>query len=118
MLTLNHKSLDVWKLSVKIIKNIYTITEKFPINEKFGLISQLRRASVSVASNIAEGSSRKSPAERKRFYEIARSSLVEVDTQLEVSIILNFVHKEELLDFEVELIIAFKMLTSLIKNTN
>ena len=59
-------------------------------SEKFGLISQLRRASVSVASNISEGASRKSKNERTRFYEISRSSLVELDTQIEISIKLGY----------------------------
>ena len=117
MLSLNHKLLDVWKLSLEIIKKIYRITENFPDREKFGIINQLRRASVSIASNIAEGSSRKSPTERKRFYEIARSSVVEIDTQLEISLMLNFVRKQEISDFESNLIRLFKMLTSLINHT-
>lgn len=74
MLRLNHKNLNVWSLSLNLIKDLYKITENFPKSEIFGITNQIRRASVSIASNIAEGASRKSMAERKRFYEISRSS--------------------------------------------
>ncbi len=89
MLKLNHKSLDVWQLSVKFILFIYKITSEYPKEELFGLTNQTRRASVSISANIAEGSSRKSLVERKRFYEIARSSLVEVDNHLEIAVKIN-----------------------------
>jgi len=90
MLKLNHKDLTVYKKSIELVKEIYLLTTKFPPEERFGLQSQLRRASVSIPSNISEGSARKSDAERKRFYEIARSSLVEVDTQIVICISLNY----------------------------
>lgn len=96
MLNLDHKKLEVWRKSIILVKKIYSITENYPSNEKFGLVSQLRRASVSVPSNISEGASRSSSKERRRFYEIARSSLVEVDTQLEVSRTVGFVSKTDL----------------------
>lgn len=96
MLDLDHKKLTVWKKSIVLIKKIYSITETYPNEEKFGLVSQLRRASVSIPSNISEGASRTSSKERKRFYEIARSSLVEVDTQLEVSKVLGFISRSDL----------------------
>ena len=76
MLNLNHKKLEVWKLSVDLIKLTYKTTESFPKSELFGVTNQLRRASVSIASNLAEGCARKSVIERKRFFEISRSSLV------------------------------------------
>lgn len=90
MLKLNHKNLDVWQLAVNFVSLVYRITSKYPKEELFGLTNQTRRASVSVSANIAEGSSRKSLVERKRFYEIARSSLVEVDNHLEIAITLNY----------------------------
>ena len=95
MLNLNHKNLNVWKKGVLLVKEVYLITRKFPLDEKYGLISQLRRSSVSVPSNIAEGASRKSEKDRKRFYEIARSSLVELDTQIEIAIELEFINNNE-----------------------
>lgn len=95
MLQLNHKNLRVWEKSIELVTQIYTITETYPNEEVFGLVSQLRRASVSIPSNISEGSSRSSSKERKRFYEIARSSLVEIDTQLEISKALHFITDTE-----------------------
>jgi len=96
MLDLNHKKLDVWTLSIELIAEIYRITRNFPKEELFGITSQLRRASVSVASNIAEGSSRKSKLERRRFFEISKSSLVEIDTQLEISSVLSLVTVQQI----------------------
>lgn len=96
LLKLNHKHLKVWEKSIELVAEIYAITDDFPSEEKFGLTSQLRRASVSIASNIAEGASRKSEKERKRFYEIARSSLVEVDTQMEISITLKYLNQNDI----------------------
>lgn len=85
MLELSHKKLNVWKESIELVTAIYELTKTYPPEEKFGLVSQMRRAAVSVSSNISEGAARSSRKERKRFYEIARSSLVELDTQLEIS---------------------------------
>lgn len=96
MLLLKHKKLNVYKKSVKLVSDVYSRTKNFPNNEKFGLVSQMRRSSVSIPSNIAEGGSRKSGKERKRFYEIARSSLVELDTQIELSIELGFLNESEI----------------------
>lgn len=87
---MNHKNLDVWQLAVKFVSFIYEITSKYPKDELFGLANQTRRDAVSISANIVEGSSRKSLIERKRFYEIARSSLVEVDNHLEIAIVLNY----------------------------
>lgn len=117
MLNLNHKKLDVWKKCIEFITNIYKATEKFPREEIYGITSQSRRAAVSVASNIAEGAARSSAAERKRFFEIARSSLVEIDTQLEISINLGYYRKEDLTQMEDQMNHIFAMLSSLITKT-
>lgn len=95
MLNLSHKKLDVWKISIDLVKILYKLTERFPKNEIFGISNQIRRAAVSIASNLAEGCARKSSLEKKRYFEIARSSLVEIDTQLEISSELGFVEKTE-----------------------
>jgi len=100
MLQLNHKKLKVWVKSIELVKAIYTLTIRFPKEELFGLTSQLRRASVSVPSNIAEGSSRKSKDERSRFYEIARSSLVEIDTQIIISLELGYLRNDDITELE------------------
>ena len=117
MLNLNHKKLDVWKLSVDLIAEIYSITGNFPKEELFGLTSQLRRAAISVASNIAEGASRKSKIERKRFFEISRSSLVEIDTQLEISSVLNLITIQQTNSINEMLNKLFAKITRLLERT-
>lgn len=117
MLNLAHKNLEVYKQSLQLTKEIYSLTSKFPLDEKFGLTSQIKRAAISVNSNIAEGSSRKSILEKKRFYEISKSSLVEIDTQVEAALLLNFIVKDDLYDIENLIISVFKMLTGLINKT-
>jgi four helix bundle protein len=74
MLNLSHKNLDVYNMALKLLKEVYTITKTFPKEELYVLVSQIRRAAISVCSNIAEGASRISKKEKKRFYEISRSS--------------------------------------------
>ncbi|MBP9191556.1 MAG: four helix bundle protein [Ignavibacteria bacterium] len=117
MLNLSHKRLEVWSLSIEVIKFIYKITEEFPKSEIYGISSQMRRASVSVSSNLAEGCSRKSSKEKKRFFEISRSSLVELDTQIEISKQLNYLDKNYL-DYLDELFNKlFAKITNLILKT-
>lgn len=117
MLKLNHKKLEVWKKSLVFVSSIYKLTKSYPSEEKFDLVSQLRRASISIPSNISEGASRSSSKERKRFYEIARSSLVEIDTQLEISRILNFTTDAELQKIESLMNEIFAMLTTMKSKT-
>jgi four helix bundle protein len=117
MLNLNHKKLKAWEKSIKLIKEAYKVTSKLPKEEMYGLTNQIRRASVSIASNIAEGASRKSLPERKRFYQIARSSLVEVDTQMEICTELEFLKTEDICKINVEANNVFALLTAMINNT-
>ena len=117
MLDLKHKRLDTWKLSIQLVKEIYKETEKFPKAEMYGITGQLRRAAVSIPSNIAEGSSRKSGIERKRFYEIARSSLIEVDTQLEIASELDYLSEDKDSIFSETLNHLFAKLTNLALRT-
>jgi four helix bundle protein len=85
MKVFSFEDLTVWKDSKELTKVIYSITSSFPDNEKFGLVSQMRRASISVSSNIAEGSSRVSPKDQAHFYHLSYSSLMEVFSQFLVS---------------------------------
>jgi len=78
----NFQELKVWKLGMQIVKEVYDVSKLIPENEKFGLISQITRAAVSIPSNIAEGSSRNSDKEYKRFLEIALGSSFELQTQI------------------------------------
>ncbi len=116
-MNLNHKNLDVWKLSVDFVTHIYKLTATFPKDELYGITSQIRRAAVSIPSNIAEGAARKSGIERKRFYEIARSSLVEIDSQIEISPRLNYCKQVELNHIGDEMNHIFAMLSNLINKT-
>jgi four helix bundle protein len=84
MLDLSHKKLDVYLLAMELTKETYQLTKLLPKDEQYILVNQLRRAAISVCSNIAEGSARRSKSEKLRFYEIARSSIVEIDTQFEI----------------------------------
>jgi four helix bundle protein len=90
------RELQVWRLSMSLTKDIYKITKRFPDDERFGLISQLRRAAVSIPSNIAEGQARYSQREFLRFLSNAKGSLAEVETQLLLSTELGYVPEDEL----------------------
>ena len=85
-----HVALDVWKLSMNFVENIYKISAAFPKEEMYGLTSQIRRAAVSIPSNIAEGASRQSRKEFVQFLYISLGSLSEVETQLMLSERLQF----------------------------
>jgi len=78
----SHKDLDVWKKSIDLVTAIYSLSKTFPSEEKFGLVSQIRRAVISIPSNIAEGAARKSTKEYIQFLYISLGSLSEVETQL------------------------------------
>ena len=87
---MNHKDLDVWKKSMDLVEEIYTLTKSFPDDEKFGLTNQIRRAIVSVPSNIAEGAARKGDKEFLQFLYIALGSLSEVETQYLIAVRLKY----------------------------
>jgi four helix bundle protein len=78
----NYRELRVWNTAVQLTLEVYRITESFPQSERFGLITQLRRAAVAVASNIAEGHARSTRGEYRNFLSIARGSAIEVEVQL------------------------------------
>lgn len=90
------KEFEIWKRSRIFCSRVYALTSKFPNSEKFGLTNQLRRASVSTPSNIAEGSSRKSSKDFARFLQIALVSSYEIETQLLISFDLKFISNDEL----------------------
>ena len=108
--------MNVWKLAIEFVTILYKITDNLPKYEIYGLTSQLRRASVSIPSNIAEGAARNHDKEFIQFLYIALSSSVEVETQLIISYNLNFITKIELEELTEELDIIGKMIQGLIKS--
>lgn len=113
-LKLNHQNLDVYTFSKKFVLECYKLTKQLPPDEKFGMVSQIRRAGLSVHLNIAEGSSRKSEVERKRYYEISRGSIVEIDAALDIAIELNYLDNFDLNQLHDCMITTFKILCGLI----
>lgn len=111
-----HKKLDVWKLSMELSRVVYRLTADFPGEEKFGLVSQMRRAAVSVPSNIAEGAARSSNNEFRNFLSIARSSLSELDTQLDLSEQLGLITEPSRREIDALLIRIDKMLYALYRS--
>jgi four helix bundle protein len=90
----NFEKLEVWRKAVEFAGLVYELTRSFPVEERFGLTNQMRRASVAVSSNIAEGSSRSSKADYSRFVEIAAGSLFEVISQAHVSLRQGYLKEE------------------------
>lgn len=90
-----HEKLDLWKKAIEFVIAIYKVTGGFPSDEKFGLTSQLRRASVSIVANIAEGAGRKSTKEFRQFLSHSQGSASEVDTELVISYRLNYLTGDE-----------------------
>ncbi len=113
-LTLNHQKLDVYQFSRIFVLECYKLTKELPSDEKFGMISQIRRAALSVHLNIAEGASRKSEVERKRYYEISRGSIIEIDAALDIANELNYIPAYDTTNLAEAMIRTFKILCGLI----
>ncbi|MGE4546013.1 MAG: four helix bundle protein [Pedobacter sp.] len=112
----HHKQLDVWKRSVTLAGEIYSLTRVFPPEEKYGLTSQMRRAGVSIASNIAEGAARQTKKEFIQFLHIASGSASELDTQIEIAKLINIGKQEKLLGLQQDISQISKMLKGLIRS--
>lgn len=89
------EKLEVWQLAKNLVVEIHKLTKTFPKEELFGMVSQMNRAALSVASNIAEGSSRKSSKDKAHFYEISYGSLMELISQLIIARELDFINKDD-----------------------
>jgi four helix bundle protein len=85
-----HEQLEAWKLSMELAKAVYQMTATFPAEERYGFSQQMRRAAVSIPSNIAEGAGRNSTKEFLNFIGISRGSLAELETQLQLAVMLGF----------------------------
>lgn len=110
----SYKELIVWQKSVKLVTEIYRVTEKFPKTEIFGLTSQIRRAAASIPANIAEGYSRKHRPEYIQFLRIAFGSGAELETHLIISTNLGFVKENDIRETSMLLDEVMKMLNKLI----
>jgi len=114
----SYKELVVWQKVMELVKEIFNLTEKFPKSELYGLVSQMRRASVAIPSNIAEGYGRRSRKEYRQFYSIAYGSALELETQLILSKGLNLALERNFQKSEALLSEVLKMLNSMTKRLN
>lgn len=115
---MTHKDLDVWKKSIEFVTSLYNVTKEYPREELFGLVSQMRRAAVSIPSNIAEGACRKGKTEFKHFLYISLASGAELETQIIISGNLNYIQKENQTKILEELNTISRMIQGLIKSIN
>ena len=111
----NFKDLDAWRVAHQLVLAIYKITQEFPKEELYGLTNQIRRAVVSIVSNIAEGFNRSSYSEKARFYTIALGSVAEVQSQMEVAKDLGYVTLETYDELIVASTDVHKLINGLIK---
>ena len=112
------RQLRVYSNSKELVKYVYTLLQKFPVEEKFALCSQIRRAVTSIPINIAEGFGRFSSKEKTRFIEISFGSLTEISCELEISFELGYITKEEYEEAERQIIIISKQLSNLHKSVS
>ena len=113
-----HKKLDAWRLSMDLVIDVYQTTDRFPSKEQYGLTDQIRRATVSIPSNIAEGAARQTKKEFANYLHMAQGSLSELDTQLELARQLGYLDEKtwRILDERMERI--DKMISGLIHHLN
>jgi four helix bundle protein len=109
----SYKDLDVWKLALDFVKDVYDITGKFPAAEIYGLTSQIRKAAVSIPSNIAEGQGRNSAKEFRQYLAVSLGSLAELETQLIIAMKVGYINSEELSPFLSSSDVIRKMLKAL-----
>lgn len=108
-----HQKLDLWRRAIDFVVAIYRLTEQFPKEEKFGLTSQLRRAAVSVAANVAEGAARTSTKEFRQFLSHSQGSASEVGTELLIALRLNYLSETDFESLDKELDDVGRMITGL-----
>jgi len=113
MYTFSFERLEVWNKSRLLTRRVYLTTQGFPESERFGIVSQLRRAVISICSNIAEGSSRNSKKDQAHFYNIAFSSLMETLNQLIISNDLDYIDNDILAELRKDIHVISLMLNNL-----
>jgi four helix bundle protein len=113
---LNYRKLKVWQKGIELVKNVYLVASAFPKHELYGLTSQIQRSAVSVPSNIAEGQTRNSTPDFRRFLFIAQASLSEVDTQIVIAQELGYLEKEDGAEIETQILELRRMIYALINS--
>jgi four helix bundle protein len=114
----SYRDLEVWQKSMSLAKEVYQVTSSFPTDEKFGLTNQMRRAAVSIPSNLAEGHARSGTQEFKHFISMAIGSVAELETQILLSAELGYLNENRKSDLFEQLDIIGKMLRGLYKSLN
>lgn len=110
------EKLTVWQESIDLVEMIYSLTQNFPNEEKFGIISQMRRSSISISSNIEDGTSRMTPKDKSHFSTLAFSSMMELLCQLAISKRLNFIEEEKYIMLREKILKISNMLNALRKS--
>jgi four helix bundle protein len=118
MLELSHKKLIAWQKAIQLLPLIYQVCKKLPKEEIYNITSQMKRAGLSVSNNIAEGASRKTKPDKKRFFEISRSSVVEIDNCITASLVLNYLTNEDVQALNAAIVELFKIISGLIDSNN
>ena len=111
-----HKDLRVWQQGIELVTSLYMVTKSYPKDELFGLVSQMRRAAVSVPSNIAEGYARGTDREKLHFLRISSGSLSEIETQLMLSLNLGYIGQEAFEELSRNVTSVWKQLNALISS--
>lgn len=111
----NYQTLDAWKISMELVKEIYLVTKEFPKEELYGLTSQIRRAAISIPSNIAEGMGRQYKKDNIQFQHIARGSVYELETLLHIDVMVGILNGEIFSRISSQLDHTIKVLSGLIK---
>lgn len=113
---LSHHDLEAWKTAVNLVREVYRLTADFPEDERFGLVSQMRRAAVSVPSNIAEGAARGTPREFAHFLMVARGSLAELETQVRIAVDLALTDNDRAGQTSALIELTFALLSGLLRS--
>jgi len=111
----NFRDLNIWKLSIEIVEDVYRLTKNFPNDETYGLVAQMRRCAVSVPSNTAEGFARKHSKEYKQFLSIALGSCAELETHTEIAFRLRYLNEKDAKDLFEKTNHTSRMIASLLK---
>ena len=112
----NYKTLDAWKVSMELVKEVYILTKQFPKEELYGLTSQIRRSAVSIPTNIAEGLGRQYKKDTLQFFYVSRGSIYELETLINIGLMANIISENDFERLLLPIERALKLLYGLIKS--